>query len=235
MDMDAFFGDIGHLVDNPAAVGGFLAAAAVGIASSFHCFLMCGPLACAGLAGMTRKARPIVAYHLGRTGGYAIVGAFLGAVGGGISSALPISLQRFFPWVMAAALVLSAFDLGKKLPAIPGLGRLVARIGRLSAGADPVVRSASIGALTPLLPCGLLYGIYAAALSSGSWWSGLLVMLGFALGSGPALLLAQGPMGLLSRLPRPVAVGIRRGLPLVAAAGLVYRAIFISPETPSCH
>lgn len=233
--MDAFFANLHAALDNPAAVGGFLAAAAVGIASSFHCFLMCGPLACAGLGGMTRKSKPILAYHLGRTGAYALVGAFLGAVGGTISDALPISLQRFFPWLMAAALVLSAFDLGKWLPAIPALGRLVGRLGRLGAGANPVVRSATIGALTPLLPCGLLYGIYAAALASGSWVSGLLVMIGFALGSGPALLLAQGPMGLLSRLPRPVAVGIRRGLPLVAAAGLVYRAIFVSPETPSCH
>lgn len=233
--MDAFFANLHAALDNPAAVGGFLAAAAVGIASSFHCFLMCGPLACAGLGGMTRKSKPILAYHLGRTSAYALVGAFLGAVGGQISDALPVSLQRFFPWLMAVALVLSAFDLGKWLPAIPGLGRLVGRLGRLSAGASPVVRSASIGALTPLLPCGLLYGIYAAALASGSWMSGSLVMFGFALGSGPALLLAQGPMGLLSRLPRPVAVGIRRGLPLVAAAGLVYRAIFVTPETPSCH
>ena len=132
--MDAFFANLHAALDNPAAVGGFLAAAAVGIASSFHCFLMCGPLACAGLGGMTRKSKPILAYHLGRTGAYALVGAFLGAVGGTISDALPISLQRFFPWLMAAALVLSAFDLGKWLPAIPGLGRLVGRLG----GSAPV-------------------------------------------------------------------------------------------------
>lgn len=233
--MDAFHSILHGAMGNPAAATGFVAAAAVGIASSFHCFLMCGPLACAGLGKMTKKASPIVAYHLGRTSAYALVGAILGAVGGSVSSALPFSIQRFFPWAMATALILSAFDLGKKLPAIPVLGRIVGRLGRLSAGADPTVRSAAIGALTPLLPCGLLYGIYAAALASGSAGVGTLVMLGFALGSGPALLLAQGPMGLLSRLPRGVAVGIRRGLPLVAAAGLILRALFVSPEDPHCH
>lgn len=233
--MDAMLSNLHGALGNPAAATGFVAAAAVGIASSFHCFLMCGPLACAGLGGMTKKTRPIVAYHLGRTASYALVGAFLGAVGGSISSALPISLSRLFPWAMAAALILAAFDLGRWLPAIPILGRLVGRLGRLSAGAEPSLRSASIGALTPLLPCGLLYGIYAAALASGSGAVGALVMFGFALGSGPALLLAQGPMGLLSRLPRGVALGIRRGLPLLAAAGLIFRALFISPEEPSCH
>lgn len=233
--MDAILGQLHEAMGNPAAATGFVAAAAVGIASSFHCFLMCGPLACAGLGGLTKRSRPIVAYHVGRTSAYALVGAFLGAVSGGISGALPVSLSRFFPWAMAAALILSAFDLGKRLPAIPGLGRIVGRLGRLSAGADPTVRSATIGALTPLLPCGLLYGIYAAALSSGSATVGALVMLGFALGSGPALLLAQGPMRLLSRLPRGVALAVRRGLPLVAAAGLILRAIFISPDEPSCH
>lgn len=233
--MDAILGSLHGAMGNPAAATGFVAAAAVGLASSFHCFLMCGPLACAGLGGMTKRARPILAYHAGRSAAYALVGAFLGAVGGGLSGALPFSLSRFFPWAMAAALILSAFDLGRWLPAIPVLGRLVGRLGRLSAGADPTLRSATVGALTPLLPCGLLYGIYAAALASGSAGLGALVMLGFALGSGPALLLAQGPMGLLSRLPRGVAVGIRRGLPLAAAAMLVYRAIYITPEDPSCH
>ncbi|HLV60349.1 MAG TPA: sulfite exporter TauE/SafE family protein [Fredinandcohnia sp.] len=233
--MDGILEAIHSAMGNPAAATGFVAAAVVGIASSFHCFLMCGPLACAGLGGLTRKSRPIVAYHVGRTAAYALVGAFLGAVGGGISGALPFSLSRFFPWLMAAALVLSAFDLGKKLPAIPGLGRIVGRLGRLSAGADPTVRSATIGALTPLLPCGLLYGIYAAALASGGAGTGALVMLGFALGSGPALLIAQGPMKLLDRLPRGAAVAVRRGLPLVAAAGLVVRAILVTPEQPSCH
>lgn len=233
--MAGFLAELHTFMGNPAAATGFAAAAAVGVASSFHCFLMCGPLACAGLGGLTRKSRPIVAYHVGRTGAYALVGAFLGAVSGGISSALPFSLSRFFPWLMAAALILSAFDFAKRLPAIPGLGRIVGRLGRLSAGADPTVRSATVGALTPLLPCGLLYGIYAAALASGSALTGALVMFGFALGSGPALLLAQGPMRLFSRMPRGVALALRRGLPLAAAAGLILRAIFISPEDPSCH
>lgn len=243
--MDLLSPEILAGIDNPAAVAGFLAAVVVGIASSVHCFAMCGPLACSGLAtfrngdngqAAKRKRRAITAaYQLGRLGSYSLVGALLGLVGASVSSLLSFSIRPYLPWVMAATLVVTALELGKKLPSIPGLGRAFALLGRLTAKLSPIARSATIGALTPLLPCGLLYGISAAALATGAAGSGALVMGGFALGSGPALLLAQIGLG-TRRLP-PLARGIiQRGIPLVAAAVLVYRAIgSMGGEPPACH
>lgn len=223
---------------NPAAAAGLLAAAVVGVVSSLHCFLMCGPLACAGLGGpkdRRGRRRAIWAYQLGRAGAYGVVGLFLGALGGGVSQLLSFSIQPVLPWMMAATLIATAFDLGKRLPAIPGLRKVSAWLARRTAGFSPTLRSGAIGALTPLLPCGVLYGIFAAAVAAGTPAGGAAVMFGFALGSGPALLLAQVQLRLWGRLPKGVALGVQKGMPLLAAALLIYRAVVISPESPSCH
>jgi len=237
--MDWFSPDVRAALDNPAAAIGFGAAAIVGIASSVHCFAMCGPLACSGLVTL-RDREPhsrrmaVWAYQLGRLSSYTLVGLLLGAVGGGISLAISRSIQPYLPWAMAATLVIVALDLGKKFPAVPGLGRVVRALGRPLARLSPVARSGAMGAITPLLPCGLLYGISAAALATGSAGGGALVMGGFALGSGPALLLAQAGMG--RRLPGAARVVVQRGIPLVAAAILIYRAISTGGDPGgSCH
>lgn len=237
--MDWFSPDVRAALDNPAAAIGFGAAAIVGIASSVHCFAMCGPLACSGLVTLrdrephTRRMA-VWAYQLGRLSSYTLVGLLLGAVGGGISLAISRSIQPYLPWAMAATLVIVALDLGKKFPAIPGLGRVVRAMGRPLARLSPVARSGAMGAITPLLPCGLLYGISAAALATGSAGGGALVMGGFALGSAPALLLAQAGMG--RRLPGAARIVVQRGIPLVAAAILIYRAIGAGDDPGgSCH
>lgn len=237
--MDWLSPEIQAALDNPAAAIGFGAAAIVGIASSVHCFAMCGPLACSGLGGL-RKSSPrerraaVWSYQLGRLGAYTLVGSLLGALGAGISLAISTSIRPYLPWAMAATLVIVALDLGKRFPAIPGVGKVIAKLGRPIAKLSPVARSGALGALTPLLPCGLLYGISAAALATGSAGGGALVMGGFALGSGPALLLAQAGMG--RNLPGALRIAVQRGIPLAAAAILIYRAIGTSGAgAGTCH
>lgn len=234
-----FSPEIHQALANPAAAVGFVAAAVVGVASSLHCFLMCGPLSCAGFVGRTASRRSrwkaITAYQLGRIAAYTFVTALLGAVGGAAASVLAVQIRPWLPWVMAAVLVATAFELGKKLPSIPGLRSVAAWLGRLSAPLSPTARSGVIGALTPLLPCGLLYGILAAAILSGSVGGGALVGLGFSLGSAPALLAAQVQTGWLRKLPRLPMLVIQRGVPLAAAAMIVYRALAVQTGGGSCH
>lgn len=236
--MAEIWGEIQGSFGNPAAAVGLVAAVVVGVVSSLHCFLMCGPLACAAMGGpRDRRGRrkAIAAYQLGRVGSYTVVGLLLGAVGGGVSHLLSFSIQPVLPWVMAATLVAAAFDVGKRLPALPGLRRVSGWVARKSAGFSPTARSGAIGALTPLIPCGLLYGIFAAAVAAGTPLGGAAVMFGFAFGSGPALLLAQVQTQLWAKLPKGLAVGLQKGVPLFAAALLIYRAVMVSPETPACH
>lgn len=204
----------------------------LGLTGSLHCLVMCGPLACASLPAGGSRWRASLAYQGARLVAYGAVGAALGALGRGATRALSVSTQPSLPWLMAAALVVSALGLGKRLPPIPGLSRLSGALARRSARFSPPFRAAAIGALTPLLPCGLLYGTFAVALAAGGVGGGALVLGAFAVGGLPALLAAQA--GLWRQRPRRVELLLQRGVPLLAAAVLVYRALEVGAGR-ACH
>jgi sulfite exporter TauE/SafE len=216
---------------------GALGALMVGVTGSVHCLLMCGPLACAGLPGVrgSEKWRAVLAYQSARVGAYALVGGLLGALGGSVTRALAVSTRPYLPWVMAAALVASALELGKRLRPLPGLSHVAGAIARAGAKFSLLSKAGAMGAVTPLLPCGLLYGVYAAALASSSFGGGALLMGAFALGGLPALLGAQLQTGLWQRRPRVATFVLKRAVPLVAAAVLIYRTVGVTAGHPSCH
>jgi sulfite exporter TauE/SafE len=205
-----------------------------GLSGSPHCALMCGPLACAGVAGDGReRRRGAAAWHAGRLGAYTSLGALLGALGHGALAVMQAPAARALPWIMAAGLVVSALELGRRLPALPGLGRLPFLFARLGATVPALPRAALRGAATPFLPCGLLYGAFVVAIGTGSALAGGAVMLAFALGAVPALALLQVNV---RRLPQGRAAQLaRRLLPLVAAAVVIWRALAASGTTPACH
>jgi uncharacterized protein len=206
------------------AWAGAASALAAGATGSLHCALMCGPLACAGLPGNEGRRQAAAAWHLGRALAYTVVGLSLGALGAGISRALLVSVQPVLPWVMAAGLVITAFDLAKRVRPIPGVVKVSAALARAGAKMPPQTRSLLLGAATPFLPCGLLYGLFLAAVATGSAWGGALVLFSFALGAVPALVAVQLTAHRLSLSPKVVSVA-RRAVPLVAAAVLIARAL----------
>ncbi|MRI91426.1 sulfite exporter TauE/SafE family protein [Aggregicoccus sp. 17bor-14] len=222
------------LLSSPVLAGA-AGALMVGVTGSVHCLLMCGPLACASLPTVQRagRTRAMAAYQAGRVLAYASMGALLGALGGGVTRALAVSTRPYLPWLMAAALVASALELGKRLRPLPRLSRLASGLARVGAKFSPALRAGAMGALTPLLPCGLLYGVYLAALAAGSVGGGALVMGAFALGGLPALLGAQLQAGLWQRGgPKLAGFVLRRAVPLLAAVVLVVRAVVTKGR---CH
>ncbi len=212
----------------------------VGISGSVHCLLMCGPLACATLPlerGSSRR-RAQWSYQAARVGAYALMGALLGGLGGGVGRLFSVSVQPWLPWIMAAGLVASALELGKRLRPLPGVSKAIGWVGRASARLSPSLRAGAMGALTPLLPCGLLYGIMAAALASGSFLAGGIIMGAFAIAGLPMLVAAQVGAGLWRTGRRPlIDFAVRRAVPLAAAVVLVYRAVMAQVESgaPACH
>lgn len=214
----------------------YLAASfALGLAGSVHCFAMCGPLACAARgAGVDGRWRRAWAYQGARVVAYATVGLILGATGGGAARVVSLPIERALPWVLVGLLLLSALDPIahlRRLPAVAGSAEIVAWAARLRARLSPVGQAAILGAITPLLPCGLLYGIAVGALASGSALRGGLVMGSFAFAAIPALVAAQWGMERLGRLtPR----WGRRLVPLMAAAVLIVRALRAAAHA-SCH
>lgn len=217
-------------------VTGAATAFVAGAMGSLHCAVMCGPLACAGVS--SEKAsykRSLLAWQVGRVGSYAAVGLALGATGHLVAHQLSVSVQPYLPWVMAAGLLATAFELGKHLAPLPGFSRLSRGLVRWGAGVGPVTRAAAMGAATPFLPCGLLYGVFLAAIGAGTGLGGAMVMGSFALGGAPALVGAQVGSGWGARWPRATML-LRRSAAVLAAVTLIWRALH-APDggPPSCH
>ncbi|MBL9037255.1 MAG: sulfite exporter TauE/SafE family protein [Archangium sp.] len=209
-----------------------IAAVLVGASSSLHCTLMCGPLACAGSpVGSTGRGRAMAGWHAGRVLAYAAVGLGLGWVGGRAAQRFSHTLQPLLPWVMALGLVATAFELGKRLGAVPGVASVASALMRGAGRFGSTGRAVLLGAATPFLPCGLLYGLFATAAGAGSALGGAAMVGGFALGSAPALFGVQLGLKPLSRWPRASLV-VRRAVPLAAAAVLVWRALNAPAEGP---
>jgi sulfite exporter TauE/SafE len=221
-------------VDAPliATVAGSIVA---GLSGSPHCALMCGPLACAGLPKERGpRLRAAVAWHAGRITAYAAVGALLGSLGGAVALLLSASVQPWVPWLMAAGLIATAFDAGRFLAPLPGVGRIARALTVPARTIGATGRAALLGAATPFLPCGLLYGVFLAVLASGSALAGAGLMASFALGGTAALAAMQLPAFTAFRL----SPWVRRSVLLGAAAVLIWRAASVAPGSdvpPACH
>lgn len=172
---------------------GLAAALLAGVVGSVHCFSMCGGIAGAlGMAGGGR-ASFAVSYSAGRIASYAVAGAIAGAIGAGLAGAAGLG-----PWlrlVMGVVLILLGLQVAANIKA---LAPLEAAGARLWARLAPVARrfvpprhagqALALGALWGWLPCGLVYGMLAAAAGSGSAANGALFMAVFGLGTAPAMI-----------------------------------------------
>ncbi|MBC8128215.1 MAG: sulfite exporter TauE/SafE family protein [Gloeobacteraceae cyanobacterium ES-bin-144] len=203
------------------------AALVFGLATSLHCVGMCGPIACGlGTLAKSEGERLTAAslYHGTRLLSYGIIGAVCGALG-------QQPLQWFFdspavllPWVLVLVLLIMAFGLDKKIPLPTFLNRFTART-RFKASKLSAYGSASLmGFLTPLLPCGYLYLLFASALLAGSAAKGAEFTIAFGLGTVPLLWLAQHQFHRIRNKLTPLTMlRLRRGLAFVTALILAWR------------
>lgn len=197
------------------------AALLMGLAGSPHCAAMCGA-GCSAVAGTPRRR---LAFHTGRLGGYALLGA-LSAGSAGALRTLAGQLTLLAPfWAMVhVALVLlgaSLLWLGAQPAWLDGVAERVWRRVRLhTLGVDSVRFPLAAGALWTLLPCGLLWSAAMLAALANSAAEGALVMVVFAASSAIGLGVASS---LLQRVRRhqaaaPWAVRMA-GLAVMAGSG----------------
>ncbi len=209
----------------------FAAGLVFGFANGLHCAGMCSPLA----AGFLDSLRGVLLYHLGRLLAYALVGLLAGGLGNLLGTGRLIGQGPWLSFVLAAIMLLLALGLDRglgKLGLLSGLlAKLLAGTRKWRAG----TRGLLVGLLTPLLPCGLLYAAYAAALATGSALGGASSMSGFALGGIPILGFAQGNLHWLHRKLGPKGMQrTQRVLLLLAALLLLWRGWRGLAESP-CH
>jgi sulfite exporter TauE/SafE len=173
--------------------------AALGLASSLHCIGMCGGIAVLfgyspGGCGAAAAGREQALLHGGRIASYALLGAAAGSLGsaalGGIEAG---SGQALLRWAAAVSLGWMGLVTAGIAPA-PALLAHGAGTGRwrmrLMLYLPPPARRMAGGVLWGLLPCGMVYGALLYAMFAGTALGGALVMLGFGLGTLPALALA---------------------------------------------
>ena len=159
----------------PAALA---AAFLAGLLGSLHCVGMCGAFA----ASCTRSAAGLPAWHAGRIGTYAL----LGALAGGVGHLLPG--PAWLPAALAAVL-LTWFALGlaglvpepRLVP--PGLVAAGTRAARSTSPAAQFL----FGAVNGFLPCGLVYSALGIPVALAGALPGALAMIAFGAGTVPAL------------------------------------------------
>ncbi len=161
----------------------------VGLSTSPHCLGMCGGIllsACHGREGRKAQLGAALGYNGGRMISYTALGAVSGALGTVLTYTLSMKSMLFTMLGLAVALLgLNMWGLLPALPSLPDETGTVCRLPGKLRRHTPLL----VGLLTGLMPCGALYAAWLCAMSGGSAGNGALLMLAFALGTVPLMLL----------------------------------------------
>ncbi len=214
----------------------------LGLLGSMHCVGMCGPIAVAlplGKKSLIGRVAGGLAYNVGRSLTYGIMGALFGLLGKGISMA---GFQQWASVIMGIAMILSvlfpALFRGKwdfNRIASRYTGKLIMRFRKLF-GKPTKINLLMIGLLNGLLPCGLVYIAIAGAINTNDALLGVLYMLLFGLGTIPLMLGVSLAGNLISQ---PLRAKFVRIVPVVIVIlgilfilrGLSLGIPFISPKS----
>ncbi|MFC1810332.1 sulfite exporter TauE/SafE family protein [Patescibacteria group bacterium] len=135
------------------------------------------------------RSLPHIYFHIGRIVGFAILGGILGLIGSKINYSL--SFTGYLTIIVAIIMLYIGLQIIGVLPSITKLGfhlpkGLSKKIHSLQEKNHPLTPML-IGVLTFLLPCGFTQSMQVAAIASGSFVTGALIMGVFAIGTFPAL------------------------------------------------
>ncbi len=134
--------------------------------------------------GSTKK--PFILFHAGRLIGFALLGGLLGLIGEALG--INFLFSAILGLIASAVMILLGLNLigvfkKSKLTLPTGIFSFFRKVEHATFA--PIL----IGVGTFFLPCGFTQSMQVAALSSGSFMSGLLIMFSFALGTLPMLAL----------------------------------------------
>lgn len=198
-----------------------------GLVTSLHCVGMCGPVACAFMPSQAAGGGmvvPTTAYHFSRVVSYGMVGALAGALGAAPLAWFQSHSVALLPWVLVAFFVFLGLGIDRRLPKPRWVSRLFFRATVKFKKLPTTMGASVIGLLTPMLPCGPLYLVFAVALATGSAIAGAEFLVAFALGTIPLLWIVQVQAGRLRHWLTPVRImRVQRVVALVFAALLILR------------
>lgn len=136
------------------------------------------------------KSIPHIYFHIGRIGGFAILGGVLGFFGSKIDYSATFS--GYLTIFIAAVMLYIGLHILNIVPNITKLGfhlpKALSRKIHSLEGNDHHLTPMLLGVLTFFLPCGFTQSMQLAAIASQSATTGALIMGAFALGTMPVLL-----------------------------------------------
>ncbi|MBI5139994.1 MAG: sulfite exporter TauE/SafE family protein [Candidatus Vogelbacteria bacterium] len=137
------------------------------------------------------KWRPQLLFHIGRVASFFILGGMIGALGSAfvLNTTMTFLLNFFVGLVMLIMGVnlLDTFHLAKRFQI--GMPKVISRYAIGVANFNHTFTPFLVGIATFFLPCGFTQSMQLYTLSAGSFLSGGLTMLSFALGTLPVLAL----------------------------------------------
>lgn len=193
---------------------------------SLHCVGMCGPLALVATTQEHHKTPlfgPLLAYHLSRVLGYAVLGMVAGIFGAAIQTTGDwLGLQQAAARIAGGTMALLGILMVLRLAAgnsphflLPTkLQALFGKLHQIARRQSPWMKATTVGALTVFLPCGWLYAFLITAAATASPWQGATVMAVFWIGTVPSLTVILFSVHMLTQR-------LRRLLPWVSAILLV--------------
>lgn len=137
------------------------------------------------------KSRPLLFFHLSRIISFFILGGVIGLLGSAFvlttEMSFALSLILFFVMIVMGLNLLDIFPWAKKLQIkMPkSFGRNILKMEDREGLLTPIL----LGAVTFFLPCGFTQSMQIYSLTTGSFITGALTMLVFALGTFPVLAL----------------------------------------------
>jgi sulfite exporter TauE/SafE len=165
----------------------------LGLAGSFHCIGMCGPIAFILPIDKSSVSKTVIQtflYHFGRLLSYAIIGILFGYLGKGLYLA---GFQQNLSILMGVIMIIvvlipvtifNKFNFSKPLYKL--IGKLKHYLGLyLNKKSNKAIFT--IGFLNGFLPCGLVYMALIGAISTGNPFQGGIYMAIFGLGTIPMM------------------------------------------------
>lgn len=203
------------------------AAALTGLLGGVHCVAMCGGIATTLGGTATKGFHSALALNLGRVLGYALAGAVVGGLGGGLLQLVRIeglaqSLRTLVGLVMLAAAARLLWPRRFHLLNKPGawLWRWLQPLRDRGSHVAGPFRPLLLGALWGWLPCGLSTTLLVAAWLEADALHGGLLMLAFGLGTLPLMTsLSWSGAHFAAVLARPT--WRRLAASMIATAGLL--------------
>lgn len=170
------------------------------VAASSSCIAITGGLLLSAAAKFNERyvsakplarMRPVALFVIGRIVSYTILGGLLGVVGAAFSPSTTVT--AIIAIIAAGYMLIMGLDMLHIAPAwlkglMPRMPKSLSHRIMDAEGKEHPLAPLGLGAATFFLPCGFTQALQLYALTTGSFTTGAITLLAFALGTAPALL-----------------------------------------------